>query len=186
MEQRHEAEFEAFVASRWQRLARVAYLLTGDWGHAEDLVQTALATCYRHWPKLVATGGEEAYVRMAMVNAHISAGRRRRFRELITFRLPERAGADDTRSVDDRDLLRRALRRLPPRTRAAVVLRHYAGLSEADAAIAMSCSVGNIKRLSSQGLQRLREYLVGAGMPSAGYVAAPLSPQPVPGDRGRT
>jgi RNA polymerase sigma-70 factor (sigma-E family) len=160
MDQAQEREFEGFVVSRWGRLVGVGFLLTGDRGEAEDLVQTALASCYLHWPRIVAGGREDSYVRAAMVNAHISSGRRRRIREVLTFQLPEGNHDDDVVGAsDDRDVLRRALRRLPPRTRAAVVLRHYTQLSEAETAAAMSCSVGNVKRLTSQGLRQLREVL---------------------------
>lgn len=159
MDQQDETQFEAFVRSRWGRLVSVAYLLTGDRGQAEDLVQTALATCYRHWPRICGGGGEDAYVRAAVVNAHLSSVRRRRLREVVTFQLPERAEPDVLHASDDRDLLRRALRRLPARTRAAVVLRHYSQLSEAETAAVMSCSVGNVKRLTSMGLRQLREQL---------------------------
>ena len=158
-----EAGFEAFVTSCWGRLVGVAFLLTNDRGEAEDLVQTALTRCYRHWPRVVAGGWEEAYVRAAIVNGHISNVRRRRFREIVTFQLPERADHDVFGACDDRDLLRRALRRLPARTRAAVVLRHYVQLSEAETASAMSCSVGNVKRLTFQGLRQLREDLEAPG-----------------------
>lgn len=163
MDREREAEFEAFVTTGWRRLVYVAFLLTGDRGTAEDLVQTALASCYRHWPRVVADGHEEAYVRAAMVNAHISSVRRRRFREIMTFQLPERATDDALGVCDDRDVLRRALRRLPPRARIAVVLRHYTGLSEGETAAAMSCSVGNVKRLTHQGLRQLREHFDTAG-----------------------
>jgi RNA polymerase sigma-70 factor (sigma-E family) len=162
MDEAHEADFEGFVASRWQPLKRVAFLLTGDWGHAEDLVQSTLANCYRRWPRIVAGGAQESYVRAAMVNAYISATRRRRFRELVTLAPPERGGGDEAHVVDDRDLLRRALRLLTPRTRAAVVLRYYVDLSEQETAAVMSCSVGNVKRLSSDGLRRLRDHLAPA------------------------
>jgi RNA polymerase sigma-70 factor (sigma-E family) len=165
MKQADEAAFEAFVASAWPRLLKIAYLLTGDWGEAEDLVQTALAHCYRRWPRIVAGGAELPYVRKAIVNAHISNVRRRRIRELATFPLPDREQPGEAiGSADDRDLLRRALRRLPPRARAAVVLRHYADLSEEQAAEAMSCSTGNVKRLTADGLRLLRAYYDSIGV----------------------
>ena len=159
---KHEsgADFEAYVVSRWRPLVRVAYLMTGDWNTAEDLVQAALERCFHHWERAVAGGAEDAYVRRAMVNLHINVVRRQRFRELLTFRVPERPETDDqNQRVDDRDLLHRALRRLPPRARTAVVLRHYEGLSEDATAVAMSCSVGNVKRLTADGLRRLRDHL---------------------------
>src|SRR5687768_14226639 len=110
MKRGSEADFEAYVASRWRRLVRVAYLMTGDWNSAEDLVQVALERCLPHWSRVAADGAEDAYVRRAMVNLHINAIRRQRFRELLTFQVPDRAGADDDhRRVNDRDLLYRAL-----------------------------------------------------------------------------
>lgn len=158
-----DADFEAFAAANWHRLLRVAFLLTGDWGEAEDLVQSALATCYRHWSRVVAGGAELPYVRKAIVNAHISTVRRRRIRELITFAVPDRAQDSGTGALDDRDLLRRALRRLPPRTRTAVVLRHYSDLSEEETAAVMSCSIGNVKRLTADGLRLLKAYFEATG-----------------------
>lgn len=158
-----DADFEAFVVSNWHRLLRVAFLLAGDWGEAEDLVQSALATCYRHWSRVVAGGAELPYVRKAIVNAHISTVRRRRFRELVTFTVPDRAEDSGAGALDDRDLLGRALRRLPPRTRTAVVLRYYSDLSEREVAAMMSCSVGNVKRLAADGLRLLRTYLEAPG-----------------------
>jgi RNA polymerase sigma-70 factor (sigma-E family) len=163
LSQNHEAQFETFVTDSWGWLVGVAFLLTGDRGHAEDLAQTALATCYRHWPRIM-VGSRKAYVRTAVVNAHISNVRRRRLRETVTETWLEVATVDDAvGTADNRDLLRRALHQLPPRTRAAVVLRHYAQLSEIEAASAMSCSVGNIKRLTFQGLRQLREILGAPG-----------------------
>ena len=48
-------------------LLRTAVLLTGDHGRAEDLVQTALLTTYRHWPRVAGRGDPSAYVRRALV-----------------------------------------------------------------------------------------------------------------------
>lgn len=151
-----EALFEDFVLARSSALLRMCQLLTNDRGLAEDLLQTALANCYRHWDRARSQGREEAYVRAAIVNTHIGNARRRRFQEIFTLHLPEtgRSGASD--AIDDRDLLRRVLAGLAPRTRAAVVLRHYTGLTEQETAQTLGCSVGNVKRLASRGLQQLR------------------------------
>ncbi|MCX4748063.1 SigE family RNA polymerase sigma factor [Kitasatospora sp. NBC_01287] len=151
-----EARFEEFVLARSPSLLRLCHLLTNDRGLAEDLLQTALANCYRRWDQASSQGREEAYVRAAIVNTHISTVRRRRLQEILTLQLPETGRDEASAAVDDRDLLRRALAGLAPRTRSAVVLRHYVGLTEAEAAQTLSCSVGNIKRLSSRGLAQLR------------------------------
>ena len=79
------ADFEEYVAVRWSACFRTAYLMTGDRGLAEDLVQTALATCYVAWPKLRAREAADAYVRKAMLNAFLSWRRRKSWgRELST------------------------------------------------------------------------------------------------------
>jgi RNA polymerase sigma-70 factor (sigma-E family) len=159
MNQEQEEQFTMFVAARWQRLVGLASLLTRDRGHAEDLVQTALAGCYRQWPKVMQGGREDAYVRTAVVNAYLSSVRRKRFKEILTFQLPDRSTENVHEPTEQRDLLRRALQELAPRARTAVVLRHYSQLSEAETAAMMSCSVGNVKRLTSDGLRELRKQM---------------------------
>ncbi|MGK4579135.1 SigE family RNA polymerase sigma factor [Kitasatospora sp. HPMI-4] len=154
-----EALFEEFVVTRSAALLRMCRLLTNDRGHAEDLLQTALANCYRHWDRATSEGREEAYVRTAIVNTHISAMRLRRFQEFFTLHPPETGHGGGSDAVDDRDLLRRALAELAPRTRAAVVLRHYVGLTLEEAAQTLGCSVGNVKSLASRGLNQLRAAL---------------------------
>ena len=150
--------FEQFVRARSTALLRLCHVLTGDRGKAEDLLQTALANCYRHWSRAVAHGREEGYVRTAIVNAHISSSRKRRFQEILTHCESEHdGGRDPSETISQRDLLRRLLSELAPRTRAAVVLRHYVGLTEQETADTLHCSVGNVKALTSRGLRQLRK-----------------------------
>ena len=72
-----DVEFEGYVAARGQALLRFAYVLTGDAQLAEDLTQTALAQTYRHWRRVSRLEHPDAYVRKAMLNAHLSWRRRR-------------------------------------------------------------------------------------------------------------
>ncbi|GGU94315.1 hypothetical protein GCM10010211_71770 [Streptomyces albospinus] len=95
-------------------------------------------------------------MRTAIINSHISRMRRRRVLKIFTRLLPERGDEEATGEVDDRDLLRRALAELAPRTRAVVVLRHYMGLTEQEAANTLGCSTGNVNRLANRGLKQLR------------------------------
>lgn len=69
------ARFPEFVTSRSARLHRVAYLLTGDHGTAEDLLQTALAKAWSAWPRLM--DDPSAYVIKIMTNTLVSWRRRR-------------------------------------------------------------------------------------------------------------
>ena len=175
----HDEGFEQFVRARSTALLRLCHVLTGDRGKAEDLLQTALANCYRHWSRAVASGHEEGYVRTAIVNTHISAARKRRFQEILTHRLPDRDGGRDlAETISQRDLLRRLLDELAPRTRAAVVLRHYVGLTEQETADTMRCSVGTVKALTFRGLKQLRKGMepLPQQQPASGTTA--MSPLP--------
>lgn len=172
-----EARFEEFVLARSSSLLRLCYLLTSNRGLAEDLLQTALANCFRHWDRALSQGREEAYVRTAIVNAHIDSVRRRRFKEILTLHLPEDTARVPGEAVEDRDVLRRALADLAPRTRTAVVLRHYLGLSEQEAAQTLGCSVGNVKRLTFRGLEQLRAAMPGTAAPGH-RASGPPNPGP--------
>jgi len=147
-----------FVEREWAPLVRLAYLLTGDRGHAEDLVQAALEKTHRRWDKVARMDAPIAYVRRVMVNTAISWRRRRRVVE-VPLLAADGPVSDPYAPVDQRQQVLVALRRLPPRMRAVLVLRYFADLSEADVADALGCSVGSVKSQASRGLSRLREHL---------------------------
>jgi RNA polymerase sigma-70 factor (sigma-E family) len=151
--------FDSFVIANSKILLRCAFLIVGDAGAAEDVVQVALVKVSRRWGSIVANGAPLPYVRAAVVRTAISSRRRKWNGERPHGSLPERAGSDTIGAVDERDRLRRALGTLPPRQRAAVVLRHYLDLDEASAATALGCSVGTVKSQTAKGLIRLRAAL---------------------------
>jgi RNA polymerase sigma-70 factor (sigma-E family) len=147
--------FDDFVVMRSPRLLRTAYLLTHDWALAEDLVQTALARAWEAWHRI--EGDPEPYVRRIIVNSYASWWRRRWTGELPTEVLPERAHPGDAHGgVDERDRLWRALRQLPRRQRAVLVLRYFEDMSEAEIADALGCSLGTVKSQASRALAKLR------------------------------
>jgi RNA polymerase sigma-70 factor (sigma-E family) len=173
-----EDDFRRFVEAHWLGLVRSAYLLVGDHGAAEDLVQQTLASVYRHWDRRVREGAPVAYVRKAMVNHAISNGRRNRVSEslfggigrgergesLEGFAIDRR---DAYRVVDNRDLIVRGLRELPAQMRAVVVLRYFDDLTEAATAELLGISVGSVKSQTSRGLQRLRSAIASASSADA-------------------
>ncbi|XVV10347.1 SigE family RNA polymerase sigma factor [Actinoplanes sp. CA-131856] len=148
-------EFRAFVEREWAPLLRTAYLLTGDRGHAEDLVQSALEKTHRRWGRVSRMDAPVAYVRRAMVNTAVSWRRRRRVSE-VPLLLSDAPAGDPYGPLDQRHEIITALRGLPPRMRAVLVLRYFADLSEAETAAALGCSVGSVKSQASRGLERLR------------------------------
>jgi RNA polymerase sigma-70 factor (sigma-E family) len=135
---------------------RTAYLLTGNRADAEDLVQAALAKTYLAWDRIEDRGALDGYVRRAMVNTHISWWRRRRLEEYPTDEIPDRPVADQTGSSDLADTLRRAVDRLPQRMRAAVVLRYFEDMTEAEVAAALGVSLGTVKSTVSRAVAKLR------------------------------
>ncbi len=149
-----QEQFAAFVAGRGPALQRTAYLLTGDWALAEDLLQTALAKSYLAWGR-IRHEDPEGYVRKVLANTHASWWRRKWRGEAATEVLPESA-YDGQAGVDERLALAVALRGLPPRQRAVIVLRFYEDLTEAATAAVLDCSVGTVKSQTSKALAKLR------------------------------
>ena len=150
-----EGEFADFVRGRGPALHRTAYLLTGDWALAEDLVQTALAKSWGAWGR-IRHDDPEGYVRKVLVNTHSSWWRRKWRGEVPTGELPDRGGHEPGAGVHERPALRAALLRLPPRQRAVVVLRFHEDLSEAATADLLGISTGTVKSTTSKALKALR------------------------------
>jgi RNA polymerase sigma-70 factor (sigma-E family) len=153
-----EDGFQVFVQQHWRSLNRTAFLLTGDRGQAEDLVQSALEKVHRHWPKVSRMDSPLDYVRRAMVTTAISWRRRRSSGEIPSLSV-DPGSQDPYERIDQRAQLVAGLRRLPAKMRAALVLRYFEDLPEAEVAAALGCSVGTVKSQVSRGLQRLRESL---------------------------
>lgn len=154
--------FDEFVAGWSARLLRSAYLLTGDRGLAEDLVQDVYERLYVAWPRIADPG---AYAHRALTRQAINRWRARSRRPTESaFGLEHDRpddGADAATRYPERAVMVDALRTLAPRQRAVIVLRFFADLSEADAAAAMGCSVGTVKSQTARALGRLRTVLPG-------------------------
>ncbi len=149
--------FAEFVAARQMSLSRIAYLLTGDHHAAQDLVQSSLVKLARHWRRISTGGDPEAYLRRIMVNERNTWWRGRPPEPVDP--VPERAGRDESSHLATRTSLMAALRALPPRQRAVIVLRYYADLTEAQTADALGCAVGTVKSQTHAALARLRQLL---------------------------
>ena len=149
-------DFRAFVDARWPALVRYAYGLTGDRGHAEDVVQVALERTWRRW-RHVQADKAEAYVRTVIARLVISRWRARRLTEVPLDRggSPTRDGPEEAHAVHD--VLWRELAALPPRMRAVVVLRFVEDLTEEQTARTLGCSVGTVKSQTARAMARLRE-----------------------------
>ncbi|WP_405972851.1 SigE family RNA polymerase sigma factor [Streptomyces sp. NBC_00988] len=156
-------DFDDFARSRQAHLRRTAHLLCGDWHLAEDLTQTALAKLYAVWRRVRQLESPDGYARRVLYRTFIDETRRRRWWERTG------AGADQAEVVapaSDPDLrltLLDALRQLPPRGRAVLVLRFWEDQSVEATAAALGCSVGTVKSQTSRGLGTLRTILADSG-----------------------
>ena len=157
-----EAEFERYFRARRDAIRRTAYLLCGDWHRADDHAQAAFVALHRHWRRVRDKGALDAWMRRTLVRAVVDESRRpwRRERATDDVGAIDRAVADPDVTV--RHVLVDALRTVPPRQRAVLVLRFLDGLDVAGTAAALGCSEGTVKSQTSHGLTALRSALGGA------------------------
>jgi RNA polymerase sigma-70 factor (sigma-E family) len=148
--------FTDFVARSYVALVRTGYLLTGDRGHAEDLVQQCLMTTYRSWDRLDTPASAEAYTRTSMVRQAVRWRSRRWRDEIPVAEMPQLPVGDRTADVELADRVRQALMTLPASQRAVLVLRFFDDLPEAEVATILRCSVGTVKSRASRALRVLR------------------------------
>ena len=154
-----EAEgFAQFVEARQRALQRTAWLLTGDWALAEDLVQTALVRSWPRWERIRRRDDPEIYVRRAMVHSWASWRRRRWWGERATDAVPDaQAMGDLATEAAVRVTVQGALRSLTARQRAVLVLRVFDDLPEAQVAQVLGCAPGTVKATLAHAVARLRE-----------------------------
>jgi RNA polymerase sigma-70 factor (sigma-E family) len=147
--------FSAFVAGSYRSLVRTAFLLVGDTGHAEDLVQSALMRTLRAWSRLRAPEAATAYTRTTLVRL-AGRWRDRRWRgEIPSVTVPDSPDDHDPQSATALDV-RAALAALPWQQRAVLVLRYFDDLTEAQTAEALGCSLGTVKSRTNRALTALR------------------------------
>lgn len=161
---RWEEVVTRLVAERGDSLVRYAYLVSGSRDDASDLVQDALVKTFGRLRNGFTIASAEAYVRRAILNTFLDAGRRSsRWRKIAHLQAtPELEEAKDAETGSRLDL-RTELMKLTPRERACIVLRYYEDLKVDDIAETLEISAGAVKRYLSDGL---------------GKMAISLSPQP--------
>lgn len=157
-----QAPAEGRLAELYERHAptagRLAYLLTGDRGLAEDFVQEAFVRIVGRFAHLRMPDAFEAYLRRTIVNLHTSQLRRRRIERTHLERERQAVGPIDAMpDVGEREELWREVLALPPRQRAAVVLRFYEDLSEKETAETLRCSTAAARSLVARAMETLRD-----------------------------
>ncbi|WAL65938.1 SigE family RNA polymerase sigma factor [Amycolatopsis cynarae] len=151
-------EFARFFGERAHSLRATAYLLCGDWHHAEDITQAALLKLYLAWPRLDHRDALDAYARKTVLRTFLAERRRPwRRREQPAETLPETG--TEPGGPEQRLLVLKALSAVPPKQRAVLVLRYWHDLSVDETAAELGCSTGNVKSQSARGLAALRQRL---------------------------
>jgi RNA polymerase sigma-70 factor (sigma-E family) len=151
--------FERFVASASPGLLRSAYLLTGDRGHAEDLLQSALLRTLSRWDAI--TGPPAAYAFAVLVNLSHDRRRAARRRPPIAPEraAPERPAVDQLDRLRERDAITQAARRLPAAQREVLACRFLLDLTVAETAATLGLPQGTVKSYTARALARMRELL---------------------------
>ncbi|EMF55145.1 SigE family RNA polymerase sigma factor [Streptomyces bottropensis] len=187
-------EFHAFFERHYAELSRLAHLLTGEADAADDLAADALLAMWHRWDRVRAADHPVAYARGVVANLARtrirSAVRERRRITLFWSQREEKTENPDVPGVVD---VQSALRRLPFRKRACVVLRHAFDLSEKDTALALGVSVGTVKSQTSKGMAELQKLLgtenaprrMHAGITGGGARGASVTGAGAPGSGGR-
>jgi len=153
------ADFEQFFNDSYRRTLRLAYAVTGDRGHAEDIVQEAFAGAHRRWASVAMYDDPQAWVRRLVLNKAASRWKRigREARALARF--GARAAAPDIDLPPRSAQFWSTVASLPARQAAAVALFYVEDLSIVDVAQELGCSVGTVKTHLSRARQALRAQL---------------------------
>jgi RNA polymerase sigma-70 factor (sigma-E family) len=152
--------FEDYARTRGPGLLRFAGVLSGDRGTAEDVVQEVLVRAARRWASICALDAPDAYVRRMVVNEYLS-WRRKWSRLIPTEGLLDdheggRGGTDFADTHAEREALARRLDALPPKQRAALVLRFYEDLPDREIGEVLGCPIGTVRSHISRALAALR------------------------------
>lgn len=154
----NDAGFAAFVREHSRSLFGTACLLTGDPHAAEELLQDTLARLYPSWDRVATADAPLAYARRAVVNRFVSGQRRPGAHDLAMWTLPDSPSREDVgEAVANRRMIWQLLGTLPERQRAALVLRYFHDLADAEIAASLGCRAGTVRSLLSRGLASLRE-----------------------------
>ena len=154
----HEQQFHQFMVSRWPKLVRLAYGLTGDRSAAEDLAQIALASAYAAWWRVRRADDPDAYVRKILINAcHRRFRRKQPAAEIAAARQAgEGHCGDPAEAIGERSALLAALAALPPRQRAVIVLRYWEDMTDAQVAVTLGCAESTVRSQAARALAKLR------------------------------
>lgn len=154
-----EERFTDFVRAYSSSLFRTAYLMTGDYQRAEDILQTALVRIYQRWTRIDAMDRPLGYAQKVVVSQVVSWWRRRSSHESLLQPSDEPSWNGRVEDIAEHERVWQAVLSLPPRQRAVTVLRYYEDLTEAQIAETLGMAPGTVKSHGHAAARRLAELL---------------------------
>jgi RNA polymerase sigma-70 factor (sigma-E family) len=149
--------FEQFASRRLTALLRYATALTCDPDLAQDVVQDVLVRTQQRWSRIGVMDAPAAYVKRMVTNEYLSWRRRKAVREVAVGRAGVAVAlADPATDYDERDAMLARIAALPPKQRAAVVLRYYDRCTDAEIAEILGCRPGTVRSHLSHAMTALR------------------------------
>ncbi len=154
--------YEEFADARLAAMLRYAVMLTGDPHTAQDLVQDTMVRVQLNWRRVVKADSPDRYVRRMLTNQYVDWRRGSWLTRVLLRPEPHDrpAPTDHAQATADRDVVWSWLAQLPRRQRAALVLRYYEDLPDAEIAEVLGCAVGTVRSIISRALATLRTQLV--------------------------
>ena len=143
----HDA-FTALAAGAFDGLHRTARLILRSDDQAADAVQESLTAAWLHIRAVRDPDRFDAWLYRLLVNACYREARRMKLRDVVEIHMtaPDVRGYGDAQELTAmRDQLERGFRRLTPEQRAVLVVHHYLGLPDAEAAIVLEVALGTFK-----------------------------------------
>jgi RNA polymerase sigma-70 factor (sigma-E family) len=158
-----DSEVAALFDRHYAPLCRLAYVILGDGPMAEEIVMEAMLRTFTGWGRIRDLDRADAYLRRTVVNLCRSKIRRKviegRVNRVSHQRDELKQPSWDPERHETSRIVLEAVRKLPQRQRACVVLRYFEDLAEADIAEVMDCSVGTVKSQLSKARAKLEREL---------------------------
>jgi RNA polymerase sigma-70 factor (ECF subfamily) len=154
-------DFDRLYRTAYPRVFRTLIAILADPAAAEDCAQDAFVQAFKAWKRWRPDAPAEAWVHRIAVNAAISYRRRERLRSVpeLLRRLGRPPRSADPAEVAGQPDLLGALRTIPPKLAAAIVLRHYHGYNNREIAAALGVSERTVGTRLRQASERLRDFL---------------------------
>ena len=152
-----EDGFDEFVDERLDSLLRYASVLACDGDLAQDLVQEVLLRAQQRWRRIGAMAAPVAYVKRMITNEYLSLRRRRAVHNAAVVATAREEMVDDPSGIyNEREVMLARIAALPPKQRAAVVLRYYEDRADPEIAEVLGCGVSTVRSHLSRALATLR------------------------------